>query len=85
MMNFWIPNFHDWNVDFQPDEMPWYARYDYVEVWDYVPPEQWTSTDGADEDSPFKLRWRDDFDSFDDDRWVKSDHWTFEENNVYFE
>jgi len=39
MMNFWIPNFHDWNVDFQPDEIPWYARYDYVEVWDYVPPE----------------------------------------------
>jgi len=39
MMNFWIPAWENWNRDFDPVEFPWYARYDFVEVWDYVPPE----------------------------------------------
>jgi hypothetical protein len=47
MMNFWIPGFHDWNVGFEATGMPWYARYDFVEVWDYVPPEEWANYDVA--------------------------------------
>jgi endoglucanase len=45
MMNFWIPDFADWNEGFDGGiDMPWYARYDYVEYWEYVPPAEWEST-----------------------------------------
>lgn len=37
MMNFWVPGFEKWNRGFDPVDMPWYARYDYVEYWEYVP------------------------------------------------
>jgi len=84
MMNFWLPDFGDWNEGFDPVGMPWYARYDYVEVWDYVYPEDWDSTQGADQYHPFEFRWKDDFDTFDDTRWVKSDDWSFWENRVTF-
>ena len=35
-MNFWTPTFHSWGKDLDPVDMPWYALYDYVEVftWD---------------------------------------------------
>ena len=49
MMNFWIPAFEKWHDGFSPVEMPWYARYDFVEVWDYVPPSEWETTDSASE------------------------------------
>jgi hypothetical protein len=77
MMNFWIPDFHDWNVGFEATGMPWYARYDFVEVWDYVPPEEWANYDVASQWHPFKPRWRDDFDTLDGSRWTVSDNWTF--------
>jgi beta-glucanase (GH16 family) len=38
---------------------------------------------GAEADPHFTLRWRDDFDSFDDERWVKATH-TFDENAAHF-
>jgi beta-glucanase (GH16 family) len=38
---------------------------------------------GGAADPQFKLLWRDDFDSFDDDRWVKATH-TFDENAAHF-
>jgi hypothetical protein len=85
MMNFWIPNFHDWNEGFDPDDgMPWYARYDYVEYWEYVPQADWPTTDGANQWHPFKQTWRDDFDTFDETRWVASEDWTFSVNEVTF-
>jgi hypothetical protein len=44
---------------------PVYANYDYVEVWDYVPADQWGIAVGANEHHPFTFKFRDDFDSFD--------------------
>ena len=84
MMNFWVPNFSDWNVGFDPVDMPWYARYDYVEYWEYVKPEDWATTAGANQWHPFKKVWRDEFDTFDEARWKKSDDWTFGVNDVTF-
>jgi len=77
MMNFWIPDFYDWNVGFEETGMPWYARYDFVEVWDYVPPEEWVNYDIANQWHPFKQKWRDDFNTLDESRWIVSDDWTF--------
>ena len=34
-MNFWTPTFHSWGAGFNPIDMPWYALYDYVEVFTY--------------------------------------------------
>lgn len=84
MMNFWLPNFDKWSRGFDPVEMPWYARYDYVEYWEYVPPQDWAATAGANQWHPFKFGWRDDFDTLDLDRWYPSNDWTFNENNVTF-
>ena len=84
MMNFWLPNFSDWNQGFDPVDMPWYARYDYVEYWEYVPEADWATTEGANKWHPFKKVWRDDFDTFDTSRWKASDDWTFGVNDVTF-
>lgn len=83
-MNFWIPNFSDWNDGFDPAGMPWYARYDYVEYWEYVPEAEWPTTSGANQWHPFKFGWRDDFDTFDTTRWTASEDWTFPVNDVTF-
>jgi len=62
MMNFWVANFpasvNDFAEGFVEEDMPWYAKYDYVEYWEYVP-----ST------KSFEKSWRDEFDSFDSNRW----------------
>jgi len=84
MMNFWVPNFSDWNQGFDPADMPWYAKYDFVEFWEYVPPQDLDSTSGADQSHPFKFGWRDDFDTLDESRWKVSENWTFQENDVTF-
>ena len=72
-MNFWTPEFEPWVNGRDDSDMPWYTRYDWVEVYD------WDSQSGN-----FNLRWRDDFDSFDQNRWLKSDDWTFEQNSSTF-
>jgi hypothetical protein len=84
MMNFWVPNFDDWNDEFEPEGMPWYTRYDFVEYWEYVPESEWATTEIADRNHPFKFTWRDDFDTFDESRWLASDHFTFDVNNSMF-
>ena len=78
MMNFWISNQpeNDWNNGFDGLNMPWYALYDYVEYWEYV--------HGDTSDHPFRMSWRDDFNSFDDSRWFKKDDWTFPGNACTF-
>jgi len=53
--------------------MPWFAKYDFVEVYDY---------DVAKKD--FKLRWRDDFDKFDSTKWYASENWGFDGNSSLF-
>lgn len=83
-MNFWVPRFSDWNEGFDPTDMPWYARYDWVEFWEYVPESEWDTTPGANYWHPFKFSWRDDFDYLDQSRWHVSDNWTFGSNNATF-
>ena len=34
-MNFWTPTFESWGKGFKSEDMPWYALYDYVEVFTY--------------------------------------------------
>jgi len=62
-------------------EVPYFAQVDYVEVYNY---------DQANEN--FNLRFRDDFDTYDPERWGKADGltWddmdsTFVKENVYVE
>jgi hypothetical protein len=57
-------------------EMLWCTKYDYVEAYDYK---------GTDETGEpiFELRFRDDFDHFDTDRWILANH-TFEGTSTTF-
>lgn len=73
MMNFWTPCWEPWNDYFDDAEMPWYAKYDYVEVHDY-----------DQEKKEFNLRWKDDFNTFDSHKWYASDNWGFENNSSLF-
>ena len=73
MMNFWTPMWSPWNDFFDDAEMPWYAKYDFVEVYDY------------DQSSKqFNLRWRDDFNTWDTKKWYASDNWGFDNNSSLF-
>ena len=73
MMNFWTPCWSPWNDFFDDVAMPWYAKYDFVEVYDY------------DQSSKkFNLRWRDDFNTWDTKKWYASDNWGFDNNSSLF-
>lgn len=71
-MNFWTPTFHSWGDGFDPVDMPWFALYDYVEVFTY--------NEHANE---FEFHWRDDFNAFDSGRWHKASG-GFEANSSVF-
>ena len=77
-MNFWTPEFETWGRGLDPKDMPWYVKYDFVEVYTYNPVE-----------NEFLLHWRDDFDSFDSGRWHKAsggfaaNSSVFHRSNVY--
>ena len=73
MMNFWTPTFDSWGGGLNDYSMPWYARYDYLEVHRY----NWDTGD-------FYFHWRDDFDTFDESRWEVKEGWTFESNSSTF-
>lgn len=73
MMNFWTPTFESWGKGFKAADMPWYVLYDYVET------HTWNS-----ETNGFDFHWRDDFQTFDSNRWHKSDNTTFDANSTTF-
>ena len=73
MMNFWTPTWFPWNKDFKEENLPWEAKYDFVETYTY-----------DHETNGFVFHWRDDFDSFDQSKWYKSDNWGFEGNSSLF-
>ena len=64
MMNFWTPTYSGWGDNFNDSDMPWYTEYDYVKV------ETYNQSTGK-----FEEHWHDDFDSFDESRWRKSNGW----------
>ena len=71
-MNFWTPTFDSWGKGLEPEDMPWYLKFDYVEVYHY---DMHTHK--------FDLHWRDDFEHFDPGRWFKQSG-TFESNSSVF-
>jgi hypothetical protein len=60
-MGFWTPKWLSKHLE-SDQTMPWYARYDYVEAYDYM------GKDSSGQDM-FELRFRDDFDTLDTERW----------------
>lgn len=73
-MDFWTPTFAGWGDNMDNDAtMPWYTRYDWVEVYDY---NSWNDS--------FTLKWRDDFNRLDLDRWFVSKGWAFDMNSSLF-
>lgn len=73
MMNFWTPTFESWGKGLDAADMPWFVEYDYVETYVYN-----HHTNG------FDFHWRDNFDTFDTNRWHKSDNTTFDANSTTF-
>jgi len=73
MMNFWTPTFESWGKGLDAKDMPWYVLYDYVETFTY-----------NNETKGFDFHWRDNFDTFDSNRWHKSDNTTFDANSTTF-
>jgi len=87
MMNIWNPVYADWVGAWNPDIIPRFSYYDYVSYSEYTPGEGDSGTD-----SNFTFSWRDDFDSFDNNRWEKSNDHTwggnqslFIDDNIFFE
>lgn len=78
MMNIWPPLYPDWVGALDPQILPVFAYYDWVEYASYTPGEGDTGTDNN-----FTLQWRDDFDSWNQNRWSKATH-TWGGNNSEF-
>ena len=72
MMNFWTPTFESWGTNLDDKDMPWYALYDYVEVFSW-----------NEHTNEFEFKWRDDFEDFNLNRWHKAEG-GFENNSSEF-
>jgi endo-1,3-1,4-beta-glycanase ExoK len=71
--NLWAANIAEWVGAFNPNILPVYQFVNYVEYKPYV-----AATNS------FGSGWRDDFNSFDSNRWSKA-NWTFGENLADFD
>ena len=71
-MNFWTPTGHPWGEGLEDKDMPWYALYDYVEVFTW-----------NEHTNEFEFKWRDDFEEFNLNRWHKAEG-GFENNSSEF-
>ena len=71
--NLWAANIAEWVGAFNPNILPVYQFVNYIEYKPYV-----ASTNS------FGNGWRDDFNSFDTNRWSKA-NWTFGENYADFD
>lgn len=71
MMNAWISEFYDWTGPFSDASLPVAAQYDFVKYYEYA------------SDKTFKLKWTDNFDRWDTERWSAASH-TFDGNKVDF-
>lgn len=74
-MNYWTPTTNGWGDQLDSSSMPWYALYDYVEVYKY-----------DDLVKEFKFEWKDDFTAttLDLNRWTMTDGRGFEDNSSIF-
>ncbi len=78
MMNIWPPAYQNWVGTLDPATLPKFAYYDYVSYAAHTPGSGDIGTDNN-----FTLEWKDDFDSWDKNRWGKATH-TFVGNNCDF-
>ena len=78
MMNIWIPEYENWAGVWNPKLLPKFAYYDWVSYASYTPGAGNTGTN-----QNFSLQWKDDFDSWDTNRWSKASH-TWEGNATDF-
>lgn len=78
MMNIWPPSWEPWAGRLDDRMLPLFAYYDWVSYAAYTPGSGNTGTDNN-----FTLQWKDDFDSWNQDRWEKATH-TFGGNNCDF-
>lgn len=78
MMNVWYPLFPNWAGKLHPESLPAFAYYDWVSYYKFTP-------DSGDYGSGnnFTFSWKDDFGSWDTDRWEKAAH-TFYGNGCDF-
>jgi len=78
MMNVWYPLFPNWAGELHPESLPAFAYYDWVSYYKFTP-------DSGDYGSGnnFTFSWKDDFGSWDTDRWEKAAH-TFYGNGCDF-
>ena len=87
MMNIWNPVYADWVGLWDSEVLPRFSYYDYVSYSTYTP-----GTGDSGTESNFTFSWKDNFDTFDNDRWEKSDDHTwggnqslFIDENIHFE
>jgi beta-glucanase (GH16 family) len=69
--NIWISEVIDWVGEFNEKQLPKYQVIDWIEFYQYKP------------NNSFTLKWRDDFNDFDNNRWGKG-NWGFPSNMVTF-
>jgi len=71
MMNLWISEFYEWTGPWNDSILPRDVQYDYVKYYEYK------------KDNTFKLKWTDDFNFWNTERWSAASH-TFDGNKVDF-
>jgi hypothetical protein len=82
MMNIWAPAYREWVEDLETTSLPFFSEYEWVAYYNYTP--------GAGDygsGNNFTHAWTDEFDSFDEERWEKSDDhtWTGNESDLIVE
>lgn len=78
MMNIWNPIYTNWVGYWDDAYLPAHAIYDWVSYSSFTPGNGNSGTDNN-----FTFEWKDEFDSFDPDRWQKAAH-TFAGNQCDF-
>jgi beta-glucanase (GH16 family)/uncharacterized protein YozE (UPF0346 family) len=78
MMNIWNPAYNNWVGEWNANILPAFAYYDWVSYSAYTPGNGSYGTGNN-----FSPQWRDEFDSWDTNRWDKATH-TFGGNNCDF-
>jgi glycosyl hydrolase family 16/malectin (di-glucose binding ER protein)/type IX secretion system substrate protein len=78
MMNIWAAEWENWVGTWNEKQLPFFAYYDWVAYYTYNPGNGDSGTD-----KNFTLSWKDEFNSYDADRWGKATH-TFNGNRVLF-
>jgi hypothetical protein len=78
MMNIWPPGYENWVGPFDENSLPAFSFYDWASYSSYTPGSGNTGTNNN-----FTLQWKDEFDSYNSERWGKGTH-TWNGNNCDF-